>query len=192
MKMIDALVTTCIQREYVEQEKAAWLHYALERRLTSLLAFIPLLVIGFFITNPVTLIAFYITFSSLRSRTNGIHARTIMGCIVCSAFMEVFFLKILPTLWNPILADIVLNISIVIIWKLAPYNHPNMALSEVEMAACARSAKRRLVILLLVLFVLHLLQEKYFASGILLGIAMTASTLAMAYYPQRKVVGTEC
>lgn len=38
MKMIDALVTTCIQREYVEQEKAPWLHYALET--TYLITFV--------------------------------------------------------------------------------------------------------------------------------------------------------
>lgn len=42
MKQVDTLVGMCIQKGYVSQDEAPWLRYALERRVTSIIAFVPL------------------------------------------------------------------------------------------------------------------------------------------------------
>lgn len=182
---IDTLVGICIQKGYVSQDEAPWLRYALERRIASLTAFGVLLIIGLFITTPATLFAFLITFCSLRSRTNGYHAKSVGGCLFYSILGEVFYLRILPDVWNDVFAFIALAASIILIWFFAPYNHPNMDLSPEEVIACAKSAKWRLSTLIFALSVLYALQQYQLALGILLGIVMTASTLVMAYCSQK-------
>lgn len=186
MKPIDSFVGKCIQKEYVSADEAQWLRYALEKRITSLTAFVPLLIIGLLIADPATVLAFIITFCSLRTRTNGYHAKSVGGCLLYSIFVELFFLKVLPTLWNDTIAFAVLLTSTIIIWFLAPYNHPNMNLSAIEIAACARSAKRRLSTFVFLLSILCILQQEQLAEGILLGIAMTALTLALTCFPNGK------
>lgn len=182
---IDTLVGICIQKGYVSQDEAPWLRYALERRIASLTAFGVLLIIGLFITTPATLFAFLITFCSLRSRTNGYHAKSVGGCLFYSILGEVFYLRILPDVWNDVFAFIALDASIILIWFFAPYNHPNMDLSPEEVIACAKSAKWRLSTLIFALSVLYALQQYQLALGIVLGIVMTASTLVMAYCSQK-------
>lgn len=182
---IDTLVGICIQKGYVSQDEAPWLRYALERRIASLTAFGVLLIIGLFITTPATLFAFLITFCSLRSRTNGYHAKSVGGCLFYSILGEVFYLRILPDVWNDVFAFIALAASIILIWFFAPYNHPNMDLSPEEVIACTKSAKWRLSTLIFALSVLYALQQYQLALGILLGIVMTASTLVMAYCLQK-------
>lgn len=181
MKQIESFVEMCIQKEYVSADDAQWLRYALEKRIASIMAFIPLLIVGLLITNPARLLAFLITFFTLRTRTNGFHTKSIGGCILCSMVGEVSFLRVLPVLWNEIIAFIALAMSIMLIWVYAPYNHPNMDLSSEEVTACAKSAKRRLVMLIFVLNILYAWKQYQLALGILMGIVMTASTLAMAY-----------
>lgn len=184
MKLIESFVRICIQKEYVSADEAPWLRYALERRIVSLIAFGVLLIIGLFITTPATLFAFLITFCTLRSRTNGYHAKSAGGCLFYSILGEVFYLGVLPNVWNYVFAFIALAASNVLIWLFSPYNHPNMDLSPAEVIACAKSAKWRLTMLIFALSVLYAVQQYQLALGIVLGIVMTASTLVMAYCSQ--------
>lgn len=179
MKPIDSFVGMCIQKEYVSQDEAQWLRYALEKQITSTVVFVPLLIIGLLITNLSSLLAFFITFFSLRTRTNGFHAKSVGRCLLYSILGEVFFLRVLPTIWNETIAFIATSMSIVLIWVHAPYNHPSMDLSPEEVVACAKSAKLRLSILVFSLCVFYTWRLEQLAEGILLGIIMTASTLAM-------------
>lgn len=181
MKQVDTLVGMCIQKGYVSQDEAPWLRYALERRIISLIAFVVLFIIGLLITTPTTLLAFLITFCTLRSRTNGFHAKSVNRCLLYSILGEAFFLRVLPMIWNDITTFIVLAMSIMLIWILAPYNHPNMDLSSEEVAACAKSVKCRLRILIFALSVLYICKQTQLTLGIIQGIVMTAATLVMAY-----------
>lgn len=185
MKQIDMLVGMCIQKGYVSQNESEWLRYALEKRIISLITFVPVLILGVLLTNPANLLAFLFTFFSLRTRTNGFHAESVGRCLLYSMLGEVFFLKVLPMVWNGIIAFIALTMSIILIWVLAPYNHPNMNLSSEEVTACAKSAKWRLSMLLFALSVFNVRKLYQIALGILLGIVMTASTLVMAYCTQK-------
>lgn len=191
MKQLDSLVRGCVQKGYVTEEQAPWLRYALEKRLVTFGVFIPLLGLGGVITNPATMLAFLITFCLLRTRTNGFHAKSSGRCLIYSMVGELFFLRVLPTLWNDAIAFVTLAISAVLIWILAPYNHPSMNLSAEEILACAKSAKWRLGLLGFVLSVLSVWKQEQLAEGIILGIVMTASTLVMAYC-SRKTMFEKC
>lgn len=140
-----------------------------------------MLIIGSLISSPAITVSFYISFCLLRSQTNGFHAKSFGGCFILSILTEVFFLGILPRIWNKAVATVLLITAIILIFILAPYNHPNLDLSPEELAECARSAKRRLSALVLLLIALHVLQLDQLASGILVGIVMVAVTLTLAY-----------
>lgn len=181
MKHIDTIVNACIDKGYVTPDKAPWLYYALEKRITSIIAFVPLIIIGFLIAAPTTVLAFFATFCVLRSQTNGFHAKTVGRCLLYSILGEAFFLKVLPFVWNDIIAFTALSVSFVLIWHLAPYNHPNMELSSAEIACCAKSAKKRLCILCIALCVFWECKQEQLVKGVLLGVLMTAVTLVIAY-----------
>lgn len=181
MKLVGALVDKCIIRGYITQEQAPWLYYGIEKRLTTILISIPMLIIGSLVSTPAMAIAFYIGFYFLRSRINGLHAKTLAGCLILSIISEIIFLGILPCILNDTASISLLIISIISIFILAPYNHPNIALSAAESTACAKSAKKRLLILVLLLIILHKVQLEQFITGILLGIVMAALTLVLAY-----------
>lgn len=181
MKQIESIVCACVQNGFVTQENAQWLRYALEKRIISLVAFILLAGIGIMIADLGTVFAFLGSFYYLRTRTNGFHAKSVGKCLLYSALGEVVFLKVLPTVWNDIIAFSALIVSIALIWFFAPYNHPGMDLTPEEVAACANSAKWRLAMLVLALPILHFIQQEHLVKGILLGIVMTASTLITAY-----------
>lgn len=184
MKLIDSFTNMCIDNGYITQEQAPWLHYGIEKRVTTLLVSIPMIIVGSLISSPSMAVTFYISFYLLRSRTNGFHASSFGGCFILSILTEILFLGFLPRILNKIVSTAFLIVSIILIFTLAPYNHPNMDLSLEELAECARSAKRRLLILILSLIVMHILHFNEPATGILLGIVMVAVTLTFAYIPK--------
>ena len=181
MKQIDAIVNACIEKGYVTSEKAPWLYYALEKRITSVAIFIPLCAIGLLLTNAATLLSFYITFYFLRSLTNGWHAKTFLRCYICSIVGEVVFLGVLIDFWNPVLARISTLIASILIWILAPFNDPNIGLTVDETDECKRIVKRRLVLLMISITTLRFMGGAHLACGAELGILMTALTLLLAY-----------
>ena len=66
MKSVDVVVALCVQNGYISSELTDWLKYALEKRLTTLIISVPLLIVGGFISPIETVISFYISFRMLR------------------------------------------------------------------------------------------------------------------------------
>ncbi len=184
MKQIDSLVNMCINKGYITQEQAPWLHYGIEKRITTLLTSIPMLIVGSLISSPVMAFSFFISFFVLRTQTNGVHAKSFKECFILSILAELFFLGILPRVWNDAMAIVLLIASSISIFILAPYNHPNMELSPRELAACASSSKKRLLTLILLMAIFYQLQFNQLATGVLSGIVMVAATLTLAYIPK--------
>ena len=170
-----------MQKGYISQEEVPWLQYAFEKRIITLVTFVPLLFLGFSIANSALVIGFLASFCFLRTLTNGYHAKNAGWCLFYSALWEILFLKFIPQYWNKFFLLVALIVSVAIIWLLAPYNHPNMKLSQEEIEACARSSKNRLSILLIVLSMLYICRQWQLALGGLLGIFMVASLLVLAY-----------
>lgn len=184
MKRIDSFTKMCIDNGYITQEQAPWLRYGIEKRVTTFIISIPILIVGSLVSSPAMAFSFYFSFYLLRSRVNGFHAKSFGRCLILSILTEAFFLGILPRVWNNTVATAFLIASTIIIFVLAPYNHPNIDLSSEEIVECARSAKRRLFVLIIFLIVLHILQFNQLVAGIIAGIVMVAVTLTFAYIPK--------
>lgn len=184
MKPIDSFTNMCVDKGYITREDAPWLHYGMEKRIMTFLISIPMLIVGSLISSPIMTASFYISFYMLRSRTSGFHTKSFGACFFLSISTEVFFLGILPRIWNEPIATGLLFASIIIIFTLAPFNHPSMSMSSEELNECARSAKKRLSFLILFLTVMYAMQLNELAAGILLGIVMVAVTLTFAYIPK--------
>ena len=70
MISISSLVDMCVAKGYITQDQAPWLYYGIEKRLTTILISIPMLIIGSLVSSPTMAMAFYISFY-LRRWTKG-------------------------------------------------------------------------------------------------------------------------
>lgn len=186
MKLLDLGVAYCVKYGYATREQAPWLRYALEKRVTTLLVTIPVLGLGIVVSSPAAAISFYIGFCLLRKRTNGIHAKTVVGCLCASLVSEFFILGFLLPLLNIKAIALLLLTSSSIILLLGPYNHPNMHLSDDEMRKCAKDSKIRLIALLLVIALMYATGHYRIANGLSLGVVMAGIALAAAYIIQKE------
>lgn len=184
MKKVEAFVTECVARGYITSEKAPWLQYALEKRGTFLIAMIPLFLIGVYISSFAETSAFYISFFIIRRYTNGVHASSFIKCLFLSIIFEFVFLGTFAYFLAPVSSTVLLLVSGTFVWCLAPYNHPSMKLSSKEVAACAYSARKSSVQLSVVICILYYLGFENLAGGALLGYAMAATMLLIAYIPK--------
>lgn len=181
MKSVDAVVALCVQNGYISSELTDWLKYALEKRLTTLIISVPLLIVGGFISPIETVISFYISFRMLRKWTNGIHARTFWTCFTASIISEILFLCCVLRYLTPITSCILLLASTILIAFMSPYNNPNIHLSKSEIIACSIKARKILLHALFTLGITYFSGFKRISDGILLGIVMAGATLALAY-----------
>lgn len=184
MKCLESFVTECVESGYISHNKAPWLKYALEKRISSLIIIIPLLFVGTIVSSFNAAIAFYISCRSVRSYTNGIHAKSLTGCFLGSLTSEICFLGILRHLLTFEIKSTIMLLSVVLIWLLAPYNHPNMALSEEEIRVCALKAKKRSLFVAVITLVLDTISMHDMAEGALLGLVMTSLMLTISYFPK--------
>ena len=172
----------CIRKGYITVERAPWLCYALEKRATTLLISVPVVVLGIILAPIEMVISYYLSFYMLRTQTNGFHAKTILKCLVLSLISVGIFMGVLPKVLDGAIEFILVVIAALLIYRLAPYNHPNMALTQEELTACVRSVKRRLKILMSMAFLAHILHFPYLSKGIIEGIIMVAVSLIFAYF----------
>lgn len=179
--IINSIVARCVAKGYILEQQAPWLKYGIEKRLVGFIVTIPFLIFGFLISNIPLTMAYYIGFRYLRSRTNGLHANSVIGCLLASIFCEFVFLGLVFPALDSRTILLLLPIATIIIFFLAPYTHPNMELSEEEIAMCAKSSKIRLGILLVVCFITTIFKFNYIANGIALSIVTTAVMLVLAY-----------
>ncbi len=52
MKYIGTLVDVCIAKGYITLDQAPWLYYGIEKRITTILISIPMLIIGSLASTP--------------------------------------------------------------------------------------------------------------------------------------------
>lgn len=183
---IDRFSRYCIAKNYISSADYLWFKYGLEKRFYTLVVAIPFFFLAVIITNIYTAFAFFICFYCLRSRTNGFHANTVWLCFTLSLLCEVVFLAVINPLLNTVGALVLAIASSIIIFILAPYNHPNMHLSTKEIAACRISARIRSCFILLGVFVCCILDTPTIAKGCSLGLAMAACLLCLAYILERR------
>lgn len=180
MKTAHTLTRLCQQKGYITEDQMPWLQYTIEKRLSTLLIWIPLFLNGIYLVSPIVSFSFISSFLYLRKRTNGFHAKTLLGCFWGSIISETFFLGILFKRMQLWMAVLFLVTSSVIIFFFAPFNHPLMCFSSEEIKACAKSSRKRLFVLIVVVIIGYILNYKELSHSIILGITMTATMLVSA------------
>ena len=179
--IIDYISDFCVRHGIIRKEDLPMFRYCVEKRFYSIVVFLPLVVLGIMWTNVATTVAFLGAFSYLRSTTNGFHAKKSGACFIYSILIEfILFRYVIPFL-TPKIVIISLIISLLIIMMLAPYNHPNMALTSDEILACRTVSRKRTVHLLIIFLVSTLLSWDDVSVGLLLGIALVSVLLCLAY-----------
>lgn len=184
---IESIVSKCIQEGYVDDENALWLRYALEKRCTAIIVGVPFWLIGILISSMQCATFFLISFSCLRVRTSGLHIDSVWKCCCMSIVTELLFLGVLPKLINKAGIIVLLVVSIIIIFKYAPYHCHKMHLSDSEIYACSISAKIRATIICMVVFALYHFQQNKMALGLALGMILVSTLLAFAYILEKRV-----
>lgn len=165
--------------------------YGLEVFLEKILNFGTLLILSFVNQDFVPNIFFMITFFSLRGRTGGYHAKHAVTCYIGSiAIYYVMSHLIVPIVlqhkYEGILIGI-LMVSIVVIFLLAPVNHPNLHLDDFEVIKCRRMSRRLIIaecLGLLIFMWLHI--SPRCISYAVMGIGTDAGLLLIA-----KMIGQE-
>lgn len=184
--ILDRIVNFCLDKDIVKTDYAEWFRYGLERRLTTLFVGIPFVILGCLISNIQCAIAFFFSFFFLRAYMNGYHAKTVFRCLLSSLILEGLFLGVISRWINQNVSLIIMAISVVTAFTLAPYNHPNMHLSDDELIACKQKVRSRSSILTVVWTFSWLARFDHIAKGIALGSAMAGMLLCFAYISERR------
>ena len=177
----DMLAKKCIDAHLISPEKEEWLRYGIEKRLTTIIVGIPFIIIAVILSNTGTAIAFFFSYFFLRGRTNGYHSKTVFRCLVTSLALEIIFIGFLSKFITGIIVIPVILLVTLTVFLLAPYNDPNMALSEEEYKANQRGSRIRCGLLCLGCILFWSMHYETLAAGIALGGAMAGVLLCVAY-----------
>lgn len=179
-QLIAKISDICVGAKIVDENDYEWFCYALEKRLTSLITASFFLLIAVTMTDVVTAAAYLGSFYYLRTRTNGYHAKSFVGCICISLSLETTFLKFFLPILNVQIAIAINCINLIIVILFSPFNHPSMHMSREEIEACRMSARRRVLWLTAVMMLAYLFRMAELANGIVLGNTMAALLLSIA------------
>lgn len=184
--LLDRFINYCINNQLVSRDNEAWLRYCLEKRISTLIVFVPFAVIAVLISGFWTAFPFITSFFYLRSQTNGYHATTHWGCFIGSLLLELLFVMFIEPRLDAIWIFALGSISAMVVFALAPYNHPMMNLDAQEYSACKKAARIRCIQLALSCFCCVLCGFHKTANGITLGCTMTSTLLVFAKITERR------
>lgn len=176
----------CIRNQLISKDSEVWFRYGLEKRLCTLFVLVPFAFIAVRISGFWTALFFITSFFYLRSQTNGYHAKTHFGCLLGSIILELFFVMVIEPMLDVIWVLVLASITIIVVFALAPYNHPMMNLDDHEYSACKKASRIRCIQLALICFVFLFCGFHKIANGISLGCAMTSTLLVFAKITERR------
>lgn len=184
--LLDWFTNYCISNTLISKDNEAWFRYGLEKRLCTLVVLIPFAVIAIYLSGLWTAISYIVSFFYLRSQANGYHAKTHWGCFVGSLLLELFFLMVIEPMLNAIWVLVLVSLSALVVFLLAPYNHPMMNLDDHEYAACKKDARIRCILLAISCCTCVFFGFYEIAEGISLGCTMTSTLLVLAKITERR------
>ena len=177
----------CLEKQIITQTQVPWFLYALEKRALTVLGAIPFFFLAVILSNLPCALFFFASFYCLRTYIGGFHAKTILGCLVISLLSETaFFLIGYPLLSTPVIFCTVI-LCVAVIYILAPYNHPNMHLTEEEAAACGKRGCIRALVISVCTIAAGLCGLNETAKGFTLGTALATAMLCLGYIFDRRI-----
>lgn len=184
--LVDKLLLFCVSHDVVAEDDIPMLRYCIEKKLYTVLTFIPLLVIGIPIAGVLTTVSFLATFIYLRQMTNGYHAKTPGRCFLISILLESLILACARYDF-PFGAIMAMTVaSVFVIWLFAPYPHPNMNYSPTEILVCRVISRKRVIIVFFVVILFYTLSMVQIVKGICFGANLAAVLLGFAYTTKQR------
>lgn len=179
--LISILVDISVQRNIIPPSDGPWLQYCLEKWISTILGMGLLLTVGLLLFPPVPTVVFIVSFLFLRQRTNGLHMKSMLGCMAVSLALELGMMGVVyPVLTLPSAAT-VLVISASLAFVLSPFRHPNLSMTDQEFYANDIGSKVRLLILMVFAGISIWANGLDCLYGITLGVALDAASLALAH-----------
>lgn len=181
-KVTDAITAYCVARGIIDPTDTPWFRYGLEKRILSTLCMALLSALAAFISDIPTAVSFLLGFQLLREKISGFHAKTPAGCLCMSVLTELLFFGWLYPRFC--LAGMFLGnlLSTAVIFILAPYNHPDMHLSEDEIQALRSSGRILAISIMLIALVCGIAGLRSIACGLTIAVTMAAFLLCIAYF----------
>lgn len=179
-----------IKNEVVKEEYQESYIYGLEIIMEKLATYSVLLVLALYFKLLIPSILFVAFFVVLRGYTGGFHANTYVGCFTgtivmylsCSQIIAPFLMK------EKIIIFLSLAIAGMLIFLLAPINHPNLNMDSDEIKKCRRGIRFVLVFELMFIIgeIFGKVNEVYIVLPCL-GIVMCAILLGFAKITKQEV-----
>lgn len=160
--------------------------YGFEVLLGKIINYTTLLFLAYINGNFVQTLLFMMTFFPLRARTGGYHCKKAFTCYLGTFVIYMVVTNVVTKLFIEHTGIMILTIflSAVIIYFLAPINHPNLGLDKEEIKQCKSSARWLMWLIgicVLVLWWLNIIPDKivYIVAevGVDAGLLITAKIL---------------
>lgn len=182
MVLTDKIVAYCVCNNVVPESDETWLRYGIEKRITLLLGLIPQITLAACFSDLPAALGYMVSFSLLRRKTSGYHAKTPLGCLCTSMLLEsLFFLGLYPCL-DAIMVLICNGLSMIVIFCLAPYDHPNMHFDKDALRVLRLQGRSMTLVLFSGAMICWYTGMLSVARGLTIGITMTAFALWLAYF----------
>lgn len=182
MEAIAKRITTfCVSKSIIDAEKAPWFQYGIAKRLSTLLAAIPLFIISSILTSFDISVVYYLSFALIRRRANGYHASSWLKCVIMSISIVSIFLGIIYRLLTPLLSLGVSILCVILVFILAPYDHELMHLNADEYIACQRSSRITSCISASVALLLFIFGMDRIGTAVVSGIATATFLLCLGH-----------
>lgn len=162
----------------IEEQQKEWCVYTVEKRLTTGISLVFLILIGCMIAPFGTVILLNLSMIYLRPKVNGFHAKTFRGCLILSVIFETIALVLLPRLSESAIW-ITFGCSFVIILLMGPFNNKAIHYSEQEMLVVRKKMVIHLAIFCIVTAVL-LFTFPNFAKSMVMALNTVAFLLILA------------
>lgn len=147
-KLASVLTDQILKWGYADSRLRDAFKYNVENRLSAVITYLAIILLGTLCGFLLPAIVYVIFFTRLRRFTGGLHAPTANICLLLSiglcpvAVGAARLLSSIDASVNPLLISIAsIVISGIIVFSLAPVNHPNLDLNAGETAVYRRNAR---------------------------------------------------
>lgn len=171
----------CVARNIIELDKADWFQYGIAKRLSTILASIPLFIIASILTSFEISVVYYLSFALIRRRANGYHARSWLNCLCMSIAIVSVCLGLIYPILTPSISFCISAICIFLVFIFAPYNHKLMHFTKEEYTACRHHSRVSICITASLALILYLLDMDNIAAAVVSGMATAAFLLCLGH-----------
>jgi accessory gene regulator B len=165
----------------VQESDIPWFEYGMLKRMATLFSLIPCFILAVLMVDLITAISFFCALFFVRKYAGGYHARTPIKCIIVSLLGELAVLDLIARCLSNHLIGVANILCLVLIFLLAPINHPSLGWSPVDIDICRKRVRIRTVILTVMISAMCYVGCNRIAKGFLTGIAMTIFLLCLGY-----------